>query len=100
MGGEIGVEPVVYLQHEHVLPVHIDALGVVEVVGEEFKFRAEVDVLGQRILELGHGTGTKLVTDFVDGMLNSVIGIQGIDTKSPNLGKMVVIDDGHTAGDG
>ena len=101
MCGKVAVEPVVDLQHEHVLPINIDVLRVFEVVGEELELRVEIDVLGQRILELGHGAGTKLITDLgIVGVDDGVVLVQLIDAEGTDGGQIVIVHDGDTACDG
>ena len=99
MGREIGVEPVVHLQHEHVLPVHVDVLGIFQVVGEKFEFRVKLDVLRDGILELGHGTGTEFITDLVVERVDVfVIRIKRVAEIA--IDESGVVDDGPAACDG
>ena len=71
-----------------------------EVVGEEFQLGVEIDVVGQRIVELNDGTGTKFVAHSLAwNPLRAVVWIEKsrFNAESADFSEQRVVYDGDTA---
>ena len=98
---EIAVEPRVDFHDEEVLPVRIDSLRVVEIVGEELQLRLVIDIFDDGVFHLRCKSGAELETHFVGlGMDVGIVRVEGVDTVSSFGGETFIVDNGQTAGDG